>query len=53
MDEKDVIVQRNIVLCRRMWLPVLESCNDGSIVYLKALEKVIPYFKNNVEKQCL
>ena len=53
IGEKDVLVQRNIVLCRRMWLPELESCNDGSIVYLKALEKVIPYFKNNVDKQCL
>ena len=48
MGKKTTFVQENIELCeKKLW--ELESCNDGSVGYVKMSQKIKPYFKNNAE----
>ena len=48
MGEKSTLVQENIELCEKKLLE-LESCNVGSVGYVKISQKIKPYFKNNSE----
>ena len=48
IGKKTTLVQENIELCNKMLLE-LESCNNGSVNYVKKSQVVKPYFKNNVE----
>ena len=47
LGEEIILVQENIELCHKRLLE-LESCNDGSVGYIKGSQKIKPYFKNNV-----
>ena len=47
LGEKSILVQENMELCNTR-LFELESCNDGSIGYVKGSQRIQPYFKNNV-----
>ena len=47
LGEGSILVQENMELCNTR-LFELESCNDGSIGYIKGSQKIQPYFKNNV-----
>ena len=47
LGEERILVQENIELCQNKLLE-LESCNDGSVGYIKGSLKIQPYFKNNV-----
>ena len=47
LGEESILVQENIELCHKRLLE-LESCNDGSVSYIKGSQKIKPYFKNNV-----
>ena len=48
MGKKTTFVQENIELCAKKSLE-LQSCNDGSVGYVKMSQKIKPYFKGNVE----
>ena len=48
MGKKTTLVEKNIELCDKKLLE-LESCNDGSVGYVKISQKIKPYFKGNAE----
>ena len=48
MGKKTTFVQKNIELCQKKLLE-LNSSNDGSVGYVKTLQKIKPYFKGNAE----
>ena len=48
MGEKSTLVLENIELCEKKLLE-LESCNVGSVGYIKGSQIIKPYFKNNTE----
>ena len=48
IGEKSTLLQENIEVCEKKLLEI-ESCNDGSVGYIKGSQKIKPYFKNNTE----
>ena len=48
MGEKSALVLENLESCEKKLLEP-ESCNDGSVGYIKGSLKIKPYFKNNAE----
>ena len=48
MGEESILVLKNIELCHKMVLE-LDSCNNGSVGYVKISQIIKPYFNNNVE----